>query len=83
MDANFYPLVLVAQDALPGRVGLSSGVTIGLSVGIGAGIATLLGKLADAEGTEAVLYACAGLAPLSFFAALPLLRSPEPVESRA
>jgi FSR family fosmidomycin resistance protein-like MFS transporter len=74
MDANFYPLVLVAQDALPGRVGLASGVTIGLSVGIGAGIVALLGLLADARGTEAALYASAGLALAALASALPLSR---------
>ena len=43
IDANFYPLVLmlIAQDALPGRVALSTGVTIGLSVGVGAAITAM------------------------------------------
>jgi FSR family fosmidomycin resistance protein-like MFS transporter len=66
------PLVLVAQDAPPGHVGLASGVTIGLSVGVGAGITALLGILADAHGTEAALYACVALALAAFLSALPL-----------
>ncbi len=73
MDANFYPLVLVAQDALPGRVGLASGVVIGLAVGIGAGMTSLLGLLADAHGVEVALEALTALAALALATALPLV----------
>ena len=65
MDANFYPLVIVAQDALPDRVGLASGVVIGVSVGLGAGCTSVLGALADARGIEAALWGCVGLAVLA------------------
>jgi FSR family fosmidomycin resistance protein-like MFS transporter len=74
MDANFYPLVVIAQRALPGRIGFASGVVLGLSVSIGAGIAALLGVLADAAGLTAVLYAIGGLAALSLALAVPLPR---------
>ena len=76
MDANFYPLVIVAQDALPDRVGLASGVVIGVSVGLGAGCTTLLGALADARGLEAALWGCTALAILALvFAAAGLCRT--------
>jgi MFS transporter, FSR family, fosmidomycin resistance protein len=76
MDANFYPLVLIAQDALPGRVGLASGVVIGLSVGLGAGITALIGRLTDAHGVVAALHVCTGIAALALLTALPLARAP-------
>jgi FSR family fosmidomycin resistance protein-like MFS transporter len=65
MDANFYPLVIVAQDALPDRVGLASGVVIGVSVGVGAGCTAVLGALADAHGLDAALWGCLALAVLA------------------
>ena len=37
MEANFYPLALAAQNAVPRHVGFSAGVTLGVSIGIGAG----------------------------------------------
>ena len=65
MDANFYPLVIVAQDALPDRVGLASGVVIGVSVGLGAGCTAFLGALVDAHGLQSALWGCVGLAMLA------------------
>jgi MFS transporter, FSR family, fosmidomycin resistance protein len=74
MDANFYPLVVIAQRALPGRIGFASGVVLGLSVSLGAGTAALLGVLADAAGLTATLYAIGGLAVLALLLAVPLPR---------
>ncbi len=59
MEANFYPLALAAQNAVPRHVGFSAGVTLGVSIGIGAGISSLLGVLADAEGLRAAVIAIA------------------------
>ncbi|MDX6375727.1 MAG: transporter, family, fosmidomycin resistance protein [Gaiellaceae bacterium] len=72
MDANFYPLVLIAQDALPGRVGLSTGVTIGLSVGIGAALTSVLGAITDDRGPTTAMHAATVLAIAAFVVALPL-----------
>lgn len=72
MDANFYPLVLIANDALPGRVGLSTGVTIGLSVGIGAAITSVLGAITDDRGPTTAMHAASLLAVGAFVVALPL-----------
>lgn len=80
MDGNFSTTVTLAQDLLPRRVGLASGVVVGLSVGIGAVVTALLGVLADAAGLPAVLWAIVGLAALSLVLALavPLGRAPAP-----
>lgn len=74
MDANFYPLVVIAQDALPRFVGFASGVVLGLSIGIGALAAWLLGILADRAGLEWTLYVSAGLLALAFLLSLALPR---------
>ena len=66
MEMNFYPLVVIAQTALPRHVGFASGVILGLSIGVGAAITALLGVLADAQGLEAAIQAIAGLGLISF-----------------
>ncbi len=75
MEMNFYPLVLIAQEALPRQVGFASGVILGLSIGAGAGMAALLGVLADAQGLEAAIRAIAVLGLISFAFAVALPRS--------
>lgn len=84
--ANFYPLVVIAQNALPGYLGLAAGVVLGLAIGIGAGTVALLGVLADAAGLEAVLWVVAGFAALGFLLAAGLPkenRRAEALEPRA
>ncbi len=82
VDGGYYPLLIVAQDALPERDGLAAGVVLGLSVGGGAGATALLGRLADAHGPGATLWVCAALAAASLALALPALRSRAPVAAR-
>jgi FSR family fosmidomycin resistance protein-like MFS transporter len=79
MDANFYPLVVVAQTALPRHVGFASGVVLGLSISIGALAAWLLGVLADHAGITSALYAAAGLAAAALACALALQPVGRPV----
>jgi FSR family fosmidomycin resistance protein-like MFS transporter len=81
VDGGYYPLLIVAQDALPDRDGLAAGVVLGLSVGGGAGATALLGRLADAQGPGATLWACAALATASLALALPALRRPAPLQA--
>jgi MFS transporter, FSR family, fosmidomycin resistance protein len=65
--ATFAVTIVMGQEYLPGRIGVSSGVTIGLSIGLG-GLATpLLGLIADAHGLRAVI---------EVIAVLPLLALP-------
>ena len=51
--------IVMGQEYLPGRLGVSAGVTIGLSIGLGGVGAPLLGLLADARGLTAVFEAVA------------------------
>ncbi|HZS60164.1 MAG TPA: MFS transporter [Gemmatimonadaceae bacterium] len=60
--ASAMPAILVyAQDLVPGRVGLISGVFFGLAFGLGGIGAAVLGRLADATSLEFVYRVCAFL----------------------
>ena len=72
VEMSYYPLLAVAQDALPRRAGFAAGVVLGLSIGIGAACVGLLGRLADAYGPRAALWACAGFAALALAVAAAL-----------
>ncbi len=74
-EMNFYPIVVLAQKALPGHVGFASGVTLGLSIGIGSLASPLLGMLADSTSLRTAL---AGAAVLTVLAALVSLALPRP-----
>jgi FSR family fosmidomycin resistance protein-like MFS transporter len=52
--ATFAVTIVMGQEYLPGRLGVSAGVTIGLSIGLGGVGAPLLGLLADSAGLRAV-----------------------------
>jgi FSR family fosmidomycin resistance protein-like MFS transporter len=63
--ATFAVTIVMGQEYLPGRLGVSAGVTIGLSIGLGGVGAPLLGLLADAHGLRAVFEAMAALPVLA------------------
>jgi FSR family fosmidomycin resistance protein-like MFS transporter len=65
--ATFAVTIVMGQEYLPGRLGISAGVTIGLSIGLGGVGAPLLGVLADAAGLRAMFGAVAVL-PLAALA---------------
>jgi FSR family fosmidomycin resistance protein-like MFS transporter len=71
--ATFAVTIVMGQEYLPGRLGVSAGVTIGLSIGLGGVGAPLLGLLADAHGLRAACYVIAALpaGALALVAALP------------
>lgn len=59
--ATFAVTIVMGQEYLPGRLGVSSGVTIGLSIGLGGLGAPLLGLIGDAHGLRAVFVVVAAL----------------------
>ncbi len=77
--STFSVSVVIAQDLLPRRLGLASGVTLGLSIGLGGVGAVLLGLIADAHGVRAALEWLLVLPPLTCLLALTL---PRPAGSR-
>ena len=59
--ATFSVTIVMGQEYLPARLGVSAGITIGLSIGLGGVGAPLLGLLADAHGLPAVMEVIAAL----------------------
>ena len=58
--SSAFPAILVyAQELLPGRVGLMSGLFYGFAFGIAGMASAVLGKMADIHGIEAIYHACA------------------------
>jgi FSR family fosmidomycin resistance protein-like MFS transporter len=70
--ATFAVTIEMGQELLPGRLGVSAGVTIGLSIGLGGVGAPLLGLLADAHGLRSVFEVVAGLPVLALLLTLGL-----------
>ncbi len=61
MNFTMSTTLVLAQEYLPARMGLASGLTIGLCGGAGGLIVAALGLLGDARGPSAVLYVLAAL----------------------
>lgn len=75
--ATYSPTIVLGQNYLPNRIGLSSGVTIGLAVAIGGGVAPIWGKIADLYGVWTTM-ACISCLPI--FLVFLALSLPEPIE---
>jgi len=70
LASAFSAIVVYAQELVPGRVGLISGVFFGFAFGMGGLGAAVLGALADRHGIEFVYRLCAFLPLLGALAAL-------------
>ena len=67
--ASAFPAILVfAQELIPGKFGMISGLFYGFSFGMGGLGAAILGKLADHWGIDTVYYICAFLPLLGILA---------------
>lgn len=69
LASAFSAIVVFAQELVPGRVGLISGVFFGLAFGMGGLGAAALGRLADVVGIESVYRLCAFLPAVGLLAA--------------
>ena len=68
--ASAFPAIIVfAQDLVPGKVGMISGLFFGFAFGIGGLGAAMLGWLADRTSIETVYRVCAFLPAIGVFAA--------------
>jgi FSR family fosmidomycin resistance protein-like MFS transporter len=74
-EMNFYPIVVLAQRALPRNVGFASGVTLGLSIGVGSLASPLLGVIADSTSLRTALFGAAILTLLAALVSLALPRA--------
>ncbi len=72
--ATFAVTIVMGQEFLPGRLGVSSGVTIGLSIGLGGVGVPLLGLLADAAGLRTVFITMAAFPVLALMLTFALPR---------
>jgi FSR family fosmidomycin resistance protein-like MFS transporter len=70
LSSAFPAIVVYAQELMPGRVGMVSGLFFGLIFGIGGIGAAALGGLADRIGIEAVYRICSFLPLIGLFTAL-------------
>lgn len=68
LSSAFPAMVVYAQELLPGRVGMISGLFFGLAFGMGGIGAAVLGALADHTGLETVFHICAFLPALGLLA---------------
>ena len=66
----FSAIVVYAQELVPGRVGMISGVFFGISFGVAAIGAAILGKLADMTSLTYVYQVCAYLPAAGLLTAL-------------
>ena len=69
LASAFSAILVYAQELVPGRVGLISGVFFGFAFGMGGIGAAALGKLADRIGIEGVYAVCAFLPAIGLLAA--------------
>jgi FSR family fosmidomycin resistance protein-like MFS transporter len=69
LASAFSAIVVYAQELVPGRVGLISGVFFGFAFGMGGLGAAVLGQLADVVGIESVYSLCAFLPAIGLLAA--------------
>jgi FSR family fosmidomycin resistance protein-like MFS transporter len=68
LASAFSAIVVYAQELVPGRVGLVSGIFFGFAFGMGGLGAAVLGRLADAHGIEFVYRLCAFLPAIGLLA---------------
>lgn len=61
LASAFPAIVVMAQEMMPGRVGMVAGIFFGFAFGMGGIAAALLGVMADARGIEFVYWACSFL----------------------
>lgn len=68
ISSAFSVMMVYAQELMPGRVGLVSGIFFGFSFGLGGVGAAVLGRLADATNIQTVYHVCSFLPLIGIFA---------------
>ena len=79
LSSAFSAILVYAQELVPGKVGMVSGLFFGLAFGIAGTGAAVLGKVADMYGIEYVYWLCSFLPLLGLFAAFLPDFGPSPV----
>ena len=82
LASAFSAILVYAQELVPGRIGLISGIFFGLAFGMGGIGAALLGKLADVTNINFVYHVCSYLPAIGLLTAfLPDLNKRSNIES--
>jgi len=81
LSSAFSAILVYAQELIPGRVGMVSGLFFGLAFGMGGIGAAVLGRLADTRGIDYVYHLCAWL-PLMGLITVFLPEPERPASSR-
>lgn len=68
ISSAFSVMMVYAQELIPGRIGLVSGIFFGFSFGLGGIGAAVLGKLADSTNIQTVYHVCSFLPLIGIFA---------------
>ncbi|MGN2250048.1 MFS transporter [Frateuria sp. GZRe14] len=83
LSSAFSAILVYAQELLPGRVGMVSGLFFGFAFGMGGIGAAVLGQLADVHGIEYVYRLCAFLPLMGLITVfLPELDRPKPRDAQ-
>ncbi len=69
LSSAFSAIIVFAQELVPGKIGLISGMFFGLAFGLGGLGAAGLGELADARGIEFVYHVCSFLPAIGLLTA--------------
>ena len=80
LASAFSAIVVFAQELVPGRIGMISGLFFGFSFGMGGVGAAVLGKLADVRGIDYVYHVCSFLPAIGLLTAF--LPNIEPARRR-
>jgi FSR family fosmidomycin resistance protein-like MFS transporter len=89
LASAFSAILVYAQELMPGRIGMVSGLFFGLAFGLGGIGAAALGKLADVTSLSFVYQVCSFLPAIGILTALlpnlepDKIRMPTPQESTA
>lgn len=67
--ASYSPSIVLGQNYLPNRIGLSSGITLGVAISIGGAATPVIGKIADMYGIWSGMITIACLPMVIFFLA--------------
>ena len=68
MASSFPAILVMAQELVPGRVGMVAGIFFGFAFGMGGIAAAVLGVIADARGIEYVYWLCSFLPAMGLLA---------------
>src|SRR3546814_3509979 len=71
LASAFSAIVVYAQELVPGRVGLISGLFFGFAFGMGGLGSAVLGMIADARGIEFVYHICSFLPLIGLLTVFP------------